>query len=77
MKNNGYMDRALRARDPRFARVLGKMGYERGDMVASPAATPAEGLTALRDEYERALGKRPFNGWDAATLREKIAAVKG
>ena len=77
MKNNGYMDRALRARDPRFARVLGKMGYERSDLVPSPPVAPAEGLTALRDEYERALGKRPFNGWDAATLREKIAAAKG
>ena len=56
MKNNGYMDRALRARDPRFARVLGKMGYERSDLVPSPPVAPAEGLTALRDEYERALG---------------------
>jgi hypothetical protein len=39
--------------------------------IASP---PAEDITALRAEYEAALGKKPFNGWDAATLREKIAA---
>lgn len=26
-KNNSYMTRALQANDPRFARVLGKMGY--------------------------------------------------
>jgi hypothetical protein len=75
MKNNGYMDRAERARDPRFARVLGKLGYERRDMVAA-APTVADGIAAARDEYERALGKRPFNGWNVATLREKIAAAK-
>jgi hypothetical protein len=32
-------------------------------------------LTALRAEYREKLGKNPFNGWDAATLREKIAAA--
>lgn len=79
MKNNSYMDRALRARDPRFARVLGKLGYERRDMVAAPAAAaaPSADIAAVRDEYERVIGKRPFNGWDAPTLREKIAAAKG
>ncbi len=36
----------------------------------------AEGdLTALRAAYFEKLGKRPFNGWDAATLREKIAGA--
>jgi hypothetical protein len=75
MKNNAYMDRAERARDPRYARILGRLGYERRDMVAG-AAAPVEDIASVRDEYERALGKRPFNGWDAATLREKIAAAK-
>lgn len=37
--------------------------------------SPAGDLTALRAEYFAKLGKRPFNGWDAATLREKIAAA--
>jgi hypothetical protein len=32
-----------------------------------------EDIAALRAEYHTALGKRPFAGWDAATLREKIA----
>lgn len=86
MKKNRYMDRALSARDPRFARVLGKLGYERRDMFAAPKGPapatlaptpkPAGDLSALRAAYEKALGKRPFNGWDAATLREKIAAAK-
>jgi hypothetical protein len=33
-------------------------------------------LAPLRAEYEAVVGKKPFNGWDAATLREKIAAAK-
>lgn len=32
-------------------------------------------IAALRAAYEKKLGKRPFNGWDAATLRDKIAAA--
>lgn len=36
------------------------------------SAAPAEDLTALRAAYLEATGKRPFNGWDAATLRSKI-----
>lgn len=75
MKKNRYMDRALAARDPRFARVLGKLGYERRDMVAA-APEGVDDIAAVRDQYERVLGKRPFNGWDVATLRDKIAAAK-
>jgi hypothetical protein len=35
----------------------------------------ASDLTALRAEYREKLGRNPFNGWDAATLREKIAGA--
>ena len=79
-KNSGYMDRALRANDPRFARVLSKLGYERRDMQASeapPVATPKhDEITLLRAEYDRLYRKRPFMGWDEAKLREKIAEAK-
>lgn len=27
MKHQSYMNRALKARDPRYARILGKLGY--------------------------------------------------
>jgi len=37
--------------------------------------SPAEDLTALRAQYHAKVGKRPFNGWDAATLQAKIAAA--
>lgn len=72
--NNGYMDRALRSSDPRYARVLTKLGYGRRDMRA--AESEPDGLAALRAEYERVVGKRPFNGWDAETLLEKMATTK-
>ncbi|MEQ1938605.1 ParB/RepB/Spo0J family partition protein [Mesorhizobium sp. CN5-321] len=32
-------------------------------------------LAEARAEYEAKLGRKPFNGWDAKTLREKIAAA--
>ena len=35
MKKSNYMTRAMRARDPRFASVLAKLGYEHADMRAS------------------------------------------
>lgn len=82
-KNNGYMTRALQSSDPRYARILGKLGYERRDMRAveavsvKPAAVPQhDEITLLRAEYERVVGKRPFMGWDEAKLREKIAEAK-
>lgn len=31
---------------------------------------------ALRTEYERVIGRPPFMGWTAETLRDKIAAAK-
>ena len=82
-----YMDRALRHKDPRYARILDKMGYGTRHMVAHPASVPgpeneheicapasdADALKALRDEYQQKMGKRPFHGWDADELRERIA----
>lgn len=79
-QHNGYMDRALRARDPRFARILGKLGYKRRDMVAADPSVdelPVDEMAVLREEYQAAVGKRPFNGWDADTVRAKIADAKG
>ncbi len=40
----------------------------------SPPA--ADERIALRAEYETALGKKPFTGWSADDLRDKIAAAK-
>lgn len=73
-----YMTRALKARDPRFARVLGKLGYNRADVqadMAPPTPKPDE-ITMVRAEYERVVGKKAYHGWKADQLREKIAAAK-
>lgn len=72
MKNSGYMDRALRASDPRFARVLGKLGYQRSDMAAQ-AEIQQDELTSLRAEYQRLYEKRAYHAWDADELRARIA----
>lgn len=45
-----------------------KDGYRRYERIE-------DDLTALRAEYQAKMGKRPFNGWDAATLRGKIASA--
>lgn len=70
MKHQGYFTRALKASDPRYARIFEKLGYRTTDLVAEDA--PAD-IDALRDLYEKLLGKRPFNGWSAETLTQKIA----
>lgn len=70
MKHQGYFTRALKARDPRYARIFDKLGYRTTDLVAEEL--PAD-LDALRDFYEKVVGKRPFNGWSAETLSDKIA----
>lgn len=80
-KNSKYMKRALQSRDPRFARVLGKLGYDRMDMVADetssePAKTQEEIYAELKIEYESVLGKRPYYGWDESELRKRIAEAK-
>lgn len=89
MKRSTYMTRALKAHDPRFARVLGKLGYQRSDMIASDPhdhdddgrrggakKQAGDDLAALRQTYEAKVGKRPFMGWDAQTLRAKIAEAE-
>lgn len=77
MKFSHYMRRARASRDPRYARILSKLGYPRRDrQPATLAKVPVDDIKALREEYKRVTGKKPFSGWDAAALREKIAEAK-
>lgn len=71
---NTYMNRALRHSDPRYARVLGKLGYATRHMEAVDATTPAkeDDLSDLRAQYQEIVGKRPYHGWGADELRSKI-----
>lgn len=49
MKSQSYMNRALRARDPRFATILGKLGYERADMQAAASNVKSASLAKELD----------------------------
>ena len=44
--------------------------------LPSPAAAPANDTAALRADYEALVGKRPFMGWDAEELKEKMEAYR-
>lgn len=77
----------------RYADVLQKLGrgtYMTRDMRAHPVIQPdasdavpnvteeaPDDLTALRAEYQEIVGRRPYHGWDADQLREKIAGARG
>lgn len=62
-------------RDARVLHAIKKARYAEGDEAASPEAETPDDIEELRAKYLTVLGKRPFHGWDAATLREKIAAA--
>ena len=78
-----YMDRALRHKDPRYARILDKMGYGTRHMVAQPALTPdpvpdgADETAQLRARYQDVVGKRAYHGWGAAELQRRIDEALG
>lgn len=40
---------------------------------ASKPVDAPDVMGAMRSEYEEKVGRRPFMGWDAATLKQKIA----
>ena len=65
--------------DVRYADILQKLGrgtYMTRDMKAQEFQDE-QALAELRAEYQEAVGKRPFHGWDAETLMEKIIEAKG
>lgn len=47
-----------------------------GHPGGSPKIEPSEALSALRAEYVEIVGKRPFMGWPADVLAEKIAEAR-
>lgn len=61
----------------RYAEVLQRLGrgtYMTRDMRAEQRRTDEE-LTELRAQYQDVVGKRPYHGWGAEELRERIAAA--
>ncbi|MBI1234760.1 MAG: hypothetical protein GC208_09690 [Alphaproteobacteria bacterium] len=78
-------DSAAAAEDAAAAADEHETSSDEGEEVGVPdegaaedAAEPAqeEDRAALRAEYTEKFGTKPYNGWDAATLRQKIAEAK-
>ena len=67
-----YEDRMMKARDPRFQKIAGKL-YGRRDMQAETKEPEEDEITVLRREYADKMGKRPGPTWDEATIRAKMA----
>ncbi len=78
------------AKSPRDLKVLlatrkARIKRQSGEIPAPPAAvaakidavvvSPDQELAQARVDYEIKFGKRPFYGWDATTLRDKINAA--
>lgn len=42
--------------------------------MPAPEPAPVEDIVALRGAYETTVGKRPFGGWKADELKDRIAA---
>lgn len=47
-----------------------------GEPGGSTSGGDGEDMKALRQEYEKVVGKRAFPGWDADTLRAKMAEAQ-
>lgn len=72
-------DEGFEANDRAQARLLTALGNARL-VEAKPVKKASEkpqgdDLADLRAEYTEKVGKRPFGGWNADTLRAKIAAA--
>lgn len=74
MKSQSYMTRAMRAQDPRFARILGKLGYGTKVVVAEPVE-PEDDLDVLRAEAE-SLGVDVDGRWGEKRLKQEIGKAK-
>lgn len=81
-----YATRRLKAGDyftaqtSRDARVLlalrkVKIATEKPSTATEPEAVEGAEIQTLRANYERMFGKRPFMGWDAEKLREKLSEL--
>ena len=60
----------------KLRRQLAEVTAERDELMAqltAPVPPSEDPIASLRADYERATGKKPFNGWDADTLRAKLA----
>lgn len=59
---------------PRGSRVLPQLDHDGDGAPGGSLKQAGDDIVALRAEYTAKLGKRPFPGWDAETLRTRMAA---
>lgn len=78
-KRHRYANKSMRpgdgfsapSRDADILVRLGRAEYDTADAVTDAV----DDISALRGEYQRIVGKKPFYGWDAETLKAKIAGA--
>lgn len=66
-------------RDARVLVALGRAQAAKAAMTPPPeppADPAADALKAARTDYEAAIGRKPFHGWDVDMLRTKIAEAQ-
>lgn len=71
MKHQSYMNRALKARDPRFARILGKLGYSTAALTTE-ACDPQPPLTVTIPADWQSLAWVQLKSLAASVSDEKI-----
>lgn len=69
----GGREQMMHVRHAKILQRLGRGTYTTRDMRAD--REEAE-LSDLRAEYQEAVGKRAYHGWDADTIRKKIAEAR-
>jgi len=68
-----YLTRAMKSKDPRYARIARYLGRRRN--VPEEAPDEEDDLKYTRRLYHEVVGKRPYHGWDVDELLEKIEAA--
>lgn len=74
-KHRNGREQAMQRRYADVLQKLGKGTYSTREMKPD-APGQDDALSALRAEYQEVVGKRPYHGWDAETLRAKIAEAQ-
>lgn len=61
------------ASDKKPRRAKPQLDHDHNGSAGGSQKQAGDDVAPLRQEYQAKFGKKPFNGWDAATLRAKIA----
>ncbi|WP_189654960.1 hypothetical protein [Paracoccus mutanolyticus] len=74
MKKSGYMDRSMRAAEPRFAACSASSAISAATWRRPRARSEPDALDALRANGQAVVGNRAYHGWDAAGCARRSAA---